>query len=144
MKLSIGCQLKTQQFVIKKLLYRHLSDESVSLFNQEPIQILQDDELLRKRLNVHSDIPASELPKLKMLLENNENLMDQIRTNEEKSRTLWQNISGGQTPIEQILLWTFLSLSLFLSLFSMTIHIKSGCRRLQHKLPIKAGKRKEG
>ena len=26
----------------------------------------------------------------------------------------------------------------------MTIHIKSGCRRLQQKLPIKARKRKEG
>ena len=141
-KLSINCQLKTQQFVVKKLSYRHLSDESSSLFSKEPIQILQDDELLRKRLNVHKDIPASELPKLKTLLENNENLMDQIRSNEEKSRSLWQNISGGQTPIEQILLWSFLSLSLFLSIFSMSIHVKYGCRNLRKKLPIKAGKRK--
>jgi len=68
--------------------------------------------------------------------------MDQIRSNEEKSRSLWQNISGGQTPIEQILLWSFLSLSLFLSIFSMSIHVKYGCRNLRKKLPIKAGKRK--
>jgi hypothetical protein len=142
MRLSINCRISTNSFIIQKVSYRHLADETVDSFKDNPIQILKDDELLRRKLNVHSDIPASEIPKLKTLIENNKDLMDQIKSNAARSQSLWQNISGGQTPIEQIITWSLLSLSLFLSIISVSFHIKGRCGRLSPKLQIKGRREK--
>jgi hypothetical protein len=141
MRLSLTCTLHTESFIIHKLSYRHLADETTDAFRDEKIQLIEDDEILRRRLNVHSDIPSSELPKLKTLMDNNKNLMDEIRQNERKSRTIWENISGGQTPLEQIIVWSLLSLSLLLSTLSVFLQMRSLCRNWKQKLSIKSGAR---
>jgi hypothetical protein len=134
-KLATSCQITTHSFIVKKISYRHLSDIQHDSFKDEPITIISDNDMVMRKLNIEKEIPSDELPKLKTLLQNNGDLLSTIRENEARSRSLWENISGGQTPIEQILVWSFLSLSLVLSVLSLSLHAAHKfCRR---KLKIK-------
>ena len=121
-RLATSCQITTKSFIVKKISYRHLSDIQSDVFKDEPISIISDNDVIMRKLNIGKEIPSDELPKLKTLLENNGDLLSTIRENEARSRSLWENISGGQTPIEQILVWSFLALSLVLSVLSISLH----------------------
>ena len=112
-KLAINCKLTSRTFMVHKLTFKHL--EAYTTKSDSHFQVL--DELATKQseneiklLKVHDRLDTIE-----KLQENNKKFKQNITDHIKVSHELWNAAQGGRTAWEQIIIWSLLGFTLFIT-----------------------------
>jgi hypothetical protein len=117
--LNMHCSLVSERFSIDKVSFRTLSDFDSPNSPNFTLIVQADPEILATRISLPlENITDIDKMNLETLLQNNAKWGNDIRQQIQTSQSLWDSVSGGQTPTEQIVTWALLTLSLILGLIN--------------------------
>ena len=111
MMLDISCTLEASSYEIGKISFRHLREVRNTIdididFNlDDEIRLLKTD----KKVAIHHLVDKAALD-IKDLMRQNEKMKERIGSQISESNSLWENVSAGVYPLEQLLLWGMIAL----------------------------------
>ena len=102
-----------------------MASEKSNVDSKVTFKIIEDVNQIAGKLNlqIHNFTDVNR-PDLDNLIRNNKDIKEEIRNQRSRSQSLWSKVSGGSTPIQQIIVWVILAILMLTAITMLICHIK--------------------
>ena len=123
--LDLGCSLHASSFHIDQITFRHMASEKSNVDSKVNFKIVEDVNQIAGKLNLQiHDFTDVNRPDIDNLMRNNKDIKEEIRDQRSRSQSLWSKVSGGSSPIQQIIVWAILAALILTAITMLICHIK--------------------
>ena len=105
--------------------FRHMASEKSNVDSKVPFKMNDDVNQIAGKLNlqIHNFTDVNQ-PNLDNLIRNNKDIKEDIRNHRIRSQSLWSKVSGGNTLLQQIIVWVMLVILSIRAIIMLICHTK--------------------